>query len=351
MYEYLFNSYYEAVGPRQPRHDRGQLSRPSADDIGQYRTYVDDAMRHFLAGDQAHDEHERIAALVELGLHHEQQHQELLLMDIKHVLSVNPMQPPYQRDLRVAAPRANGPHGWVEHDGGLVDIGHDGDGFAFDNESPRHTEYLRPFALADRAVTCGDWLDFVADDGYRRPDLWLSDGWATVQQAHWDAPLYWRRDGEGWQVFTLAGPKPVDPAEPVCHISYYEADAYAHWRGARLPTEAEWETVASGHDVCGRFLDLSALHPRAGARDPSASSLGLFGDVWEWTSSAYLPYPGFRPATGAVGEYNGKFMVNQHVLRGGCCATPPGHTRASYRNFFPPASRWPFSGARLARDL
>jgi ergothioneine biosynthesis protein EgtB len=342
MYEYLFNSYYEAVGPRHPRPDRGLLSRPSAEEIRQYRTHVDDAMAKLL--DDNTDE--RVASLVELGLHHEQQHQELLLMDIKHVLSVNPMQPAYRADLRVDEPRANRPHGWLEHDGGLVEVGHDGDGFAFDNESPRHTEYLRAFAIADRAVTCGDWLEFIADDGYRRADLWLSDGWTTVQQSQWDAPLYWRADGDGWQVFTLAGPKRVDPAEPVCHVSYYEADAYAHWRGARLPTEVEWETVASTHGERGRFLDLSVLHPR-----PVDLTPGLFGDVWEWTSSAYLPYPGFRPAAGAVGEYNGKFMVNQQVLRGGCCATPPGHTRATYRNFFPPGSRWPFTGIRLARDL
>jgi ergothioneine biosynthesis protein EgtB len=342
LYEYLFNSYYEAVGPRYPRPDRGLLSRPSAAEVGEYRAYVDDAMAKYLDGSPP----ARVASLVELGLHHEQQHQELLLMDIKHVLSVNPMQPAYRADLPVAAPQPHRPHGWLEHDGGLVEIGHDGNGFAFDNESPRHTEYVRPFALADRPVTCGDWLEFMADDGYHRADLWLSDGWATVQQARWDAPLYWHHDGDDdWRVFTLAGSKRVEVSEPVCHISYYEADAYAHWRRARLPTEVEWETVAAVHDARGRFLDLAALHPRP------VDGTALFGDVWEWTSSAYLPYPGFRPAAGAVGEYNGKFMVNQQVLRGGCCATPPGHTRATYRNFFPPASRWPFAGARLARDL
>jgi ergothioneine biosynthesis protein EgtB len=276
-------------------------------------------------------------------LHHEQQHQELLLMDIKHVLSVNPLLPAYRDDIAIAAPQPNDALRWTEHDGGLVDIGHRGDGFAFDNESPRHTVYLEPFALADRPITCGDWLEFIADDGYARADLWLSEGWATVQSEGWDAPAYWQRDRDSWRVFTLAGPKDVDPSEPVCHISYFEADAYARWRGARLPTEAEWEAVAGAQAPDGHFLDLSALHPRA------VSPGNLFGDVWQWTSSAYLPYPGFVPEAGAVGEYNGKFMVNQHVLRGGSCATPSGHTRATYRNFFPAAARWPFTGARLAR--
>jgi ergothioneine biosynthesis protein EgtB len=342
-YEYLFNSYYEAVGPRHPRPQRGLLSRPSATEIGTYRAFVDEAMARLLEHDLPAD----LAALVELGLNHEQQHQELLLMDIKHVLSVNPTLPAYRDDLVRPSPTANPPVGWLEHDGGLVEVGHTGGGFAFDNESPRHTEYLRPFALADRAVTCGDWLEFVADGGYRRAELWLSDGWAMVQNEQWEAPLYWMRpDADTWHVFTLGGPKPIDPAEPVCHVSYYEADAFAHWSGARLPSEVEWETAAAGHEVCGRFLDPAVLHPM-----PADGATALFGDVWEWTSSAYLPYPGFTPATGAVGEYNGKFMVNQHVLRGGCCATPPGHTRATYRNFFPPASRWPFTGLRLARDL
>jgi ergothioneine biosynthesis protein EgtB len=339
-YEYLFNSYYEAVGPRHPRAQRGLLSRPSVDEVAEYRRHVDDAMAAFLARDVP----ERVASLVELGLHHEQQHQELLLMDIKHVLSINPLQPRYD-DLRVDAPRANRPHGWIERAGGLVDIGHAGGGFAFDNESPRHTTYVHPFAVADRAVTCGDWLEFIADDGYARPDLWLSDGWSTVQADGWDAPLYWSRTNGDWHVFTLAGPKPVDPAEPVCHVSYYEADAYARWRGARLPTEAEWESVAASRPEAGTAFDRTRLHPTA------IGDAGFFGATWEWTSSAYLPYPGFTPAPGAVGEYNGKFMVNQHVLRGGSCATPPGHTRPTYRNFFPPVSRWPFTGVRLARDL
>jgi ergothioneine biosynthesis protein EgtB len=261
---------------------------------------------------------------------------------------VNPLQPAYRDDLTIAAPAPNPALRWTDHEGGLVEIGHDGDGFAFDNESPRHTVYLEPFAIAERPVTCGDWLEFIADDGYERPDLWLSDGWAVRNTERWCAPSYWSRDGDDWTVFTLGGPKPLDPAEPVCHISYYEADAYAHWSGARLPTEAEWETVAGSRRAEGNFLDLQCLHPRAA--DTSRTSAAFYGDVWEWTGSAYLPYPGFHPAAGAVGEYNGKFMVNQHVLRGGCCATPRGHTRATYRNFFPPAARWAFSGTRLAKD-
>jgi ergothioneine biosynthesis protein EgtB len=338
-FAYLFNSYYEAVGARHPRPERGLLSRPGIDEIADYRRHVDAAMLQVI--DTLPPE---LSALVELGLHHEQQHQELLLMDIKHVLGRNPLRPAYRpTPPRRAMPSR--PVEWIDQPGGLVDVGHDGPGFAFDNESPRHRVFLLPYALADRPVSCGDWLEFMADDGYHRPDLWLSDGWATVQAEQWEAPLYWEHDGAGWNVFTLSGTKPVDPNEPVVHISYYEADAFAHWCGARLPVEAEWETVAGRVEPAGRFLDLDELHPRAA--DGNAS---FYGDVWQWTASAYLPYPRFRPAAGAVGEYNGKFMVNQHVLRGGSCATPAGHVRSTYRNFFPPAARWAFSGVRLARD-
>ena len=342
LYGYLFNSYYEAVGARHPRPERGLLSRPGVAEIAAYRRRVDAAMGDIL--DRPIDPD--VAGLVELGLHHEQQHQELLLMDIKHVLSINPLQPAY-------APTPQRPRvaeravAWRTHDGGLVEVGHTGPGFAFDNETPRHSVYLEPFAIADRLVTCGDWLAFIDDGGYRRADLWLSDGWYAVQSGDWTAPLYWSRDGDGWAVFTLGGPQALDPAEPVCHVSYYEADAYARWAGVRLPTEAEWEAAAGGDAQQGRYLDPNDAHPR-----PSNVELDtLFGDVWVWTSSAYLPYPGFRPAPGAVGEYNGKFMVGQHVLRGGSCATPEGHVRATYRNFFPPSARWPFTGVRLARDL
>ncbi len=354
---YIFNSYYEAVGARHPRSERGLVSRPGIAEVADYRRHVDKSMGELLRTVQ--DEGAR--ALVELGINHEQQHQELLLMDIKHVLSRSPLQPPYrpvvvQRDGSLSGPDAGArPVGWWEHEGGVAQVGHAGGGFAFDNEAPRHPVHLTPFALADRPVTCGEWLEFMNDGGYTRPELWLSDGWSVVQQQGWRAPMYWSCNTDDelapsrrpWQVFTLDGPRDVDPAEPVCHVSYYEADAFAHWTGYRLPTEAEWEVSAAGRPVLGSFLDLDYLHPRA---TPPGSD-ALFGDVWEWTSSAYSPYPGFRAAAGAVGEYNGKFMVSQYVLRGGSCVTPSGHLRATYRNFFPPAARWSFSGVRLARDL
>jgi ergothioneine biosynthesis protein EgtB len=287
-----------------------------------------------------------VAAMIELGLHHEQQHQELLLMDIKHVLSVNPLDAPY-RPWAGTLERDGAPLTWTAHDGGLVEIGHAGAGFAFDNEMPLHPIHLAPFELASRPVTNGEWLDFIDDGGYRRADLWLSDGWASVQSEGWDAPLYWCDDDGTWSSFTLAGRMAIEPNAPVCHVSYYEADAYARWAGARLPSEGEWEHAILADGPLRDRFELEALHPQPTPGGLSAST----GEVWEWTSSAYLPYPGYRPAPGAVGEYNGKFMVNQHVLRGGACVTPPGHARATYRNFFPPAARWPFTGLRLARDL
>ncbi len=322
-YRYLFNSYYEAVGPRQARPERGLLTRPTVEEVAAYRERVDTVVVELLErGPQP---------LLELGLHHEEQHQELLLMDVAHLFSLNPLRPTYA---------AAGPHpaattpstdgGWIDVDGGASEVGHDGDGFAFDNEGPRHAVLLGPFRIADRPVTCGDWRAFVEDGGYARPELWLSDGWAAVREHGWDAPAYWRRVDHEWLVTTLAGERPVVAAEPVVHVSYYEADAFARWSGARLPTETEWEVVATD-----RW---------------SRAEEQWHGAVWQWTASAYLPYPGFRPAAGAVGEYNGKFMVNQHVLRGGCCATPPGHSRPTYRNFFPPHARWAFSGVRLASD-
>jgi ergothioneine biosynthesis protein EgtB len=341
-FAYLFNSYYEGVGARYPRPRRGVVSRPGVAEVAKYRAHVDEAMARLLGRGLTPE----LDDLVELGLHHEQQHQELLLMDIKHVLSCNPLQPAYAT-VTVSPPTPQTPVRWIGHEGGLVEIGHSGPGFAFDNESPRHAVHLEPFELAGRPVTCGEWMAFVADGGYDRPDLWLSDGWATSQAEEWEAPLYWFRVVDDWWLFTLGGPQLVDPAEPVCHVSYYEADAFARWSGARLPTEAEWETVAAAQpgDPDGNFLDFTVLHPR-----PSDGTGSFFGDVWQWTSSAYSPYPGFQPAPGAVGEYNGKFMVNQYVLRGGCCVTPPDHIRAAYRDFFPPAARWAFSGLRLARD-
>jgi len=346
---YLFNSYYDGVGARYPRSDRGAVSRPGTAEIADYRRHVDSAMGCLMA----HGLRSEAAALVELGIQHEQQHQELILMDITHVLSRNPMLPAY-------AVLDSAPHGdippltWTHYAGGTCHVGHTGVGFGFDNEFPRHLTYVAPFALADRTVTCEEWLAFMDDGGYRRSDLWLSDGWDTVTTEGWDAPLYWsRRDGTWWE-FTLAGEGPVDPARPVCHLSYYEADAYARWAGCRLPTEDEWETAApiglSRTNEGGHLLDTAILRPSPSA-SPSAGLPSPFGDVWQWTSSAYSPYPGFTPEQGAVGEYNGKFMVNQYVLRGGSCLTPVGHIRATYRNFFPPAARWAMSGLRLARTI
>ncbi|WP_347956810.1 ergothioneine biosynthesis protein EgtB [Gordonia aichiensis] len=349
-YGFLFNSYYESIGPRYSRPDRGHISRPGAADVARYRADVDRRMADLLAGLDA-GAFEKLAPIVELGLNHEQQHQELLLMDIKHVLSCNPLEPVYAG--RPAAGTVAGPLGWRSYDGGLVEVGHrpasDGT-FCYDNETPRHREYLEPFRLADRLVTNGEWREFMADGGYRRPELWLSDGWATVNAQHWRAPLYWREHDGEWTEHTLSGTGPVDPTLPVCHVSHYEADAYARWSGHRLPTEAEVEHATRGE---GARSDDSgpgaAWHPRAAG--PSDGTLRqLAGHCWQWTSSAYLPYPRFRPAPGAVGEYNGKFMSGQMVLRGGSAFTPVGHTRASYRNFFPPAARWPLTGVRLAAD-
>lgn len=346
---YLFNSYYEAVGQRHPRPERGNLSRPSCEEVTAYRAHVDEAMAELLARPLDGPTTE----LVTLGLHHEQQHQELLLMDIKHVLSTNQALWPAYHDLPLASPAlsANGQPAasWVSFDGGEVCMGHGDDGFAFDNESPRHRVILPSYRLADRLVTCGQWLEFIADGGYDTPTLWLSDGWYQRLEHRWEAPSYWDFcPDDGWRVFTLHGLQPVSLDEPVCHLSYYEADAFARWAGARLPTEAEWEHAAADQSPEGKLGDQGRLHP---APAPTGDGLRqLYGDVWEWTSSPYGPYPGFRPAPGAVGEYNGKFMVNQFVLRGGACVTPPGHIRATYRNFFHPHTRWHFSGVRLAQD-
>ncbi len=346
-YWFLFNSYYEALGPRFSRPDRGVITRPGAHDVGVYRENVDARMRDLMAGlDQG--TLDKLASTIELGFHHEQQHQELLLMDIKHVLSMNPLQPVY-----AGSPSASVDSdqlGWVDLDGGLVEIGHRGDGFSFDNELPPHQVWLEPYRLADRLVTNAEWLAFMADGGYRRPELWLSDGWARVNAEGWRAPFYWTELDGVWFEHTLHGTFPVNPGLPASHVSHYEADAYAAWAGKRLPTEAEWEHAALAQgdaEVIGNLADAETYHPRAAG--PSTGTLRqLYGDCWEWTSSAYLPYPGFHPADGAIGEYNGKFMSNQMVLRGGCALTPPGHARASYRNFFPPGARWALSGVRLA---
>jgi ergothioneine biosynthesis protein EgtB len=355
-YGYLFNSYYEAVGERHPRPARGLLSRPGVDEIDRYRRHVTAAMDRLIEQADAAT-WAAIGPLLELGIHHEQQHQELVLMDIKHVFSVNPLLPAYwEAPPPPLAAKERPSLGWVEIAGGVHEIGHGGAGFAFDNEGPRHKVWIEPFRLADRLVTCGEYLAFIEDGGYRRPEFWLSDGWASVQAEGWTAPLYWRADDNGWSVFTLAGPRPLDPTEPVCHVSFYEADAYAKWAGCRLPTEAEWEVAAAKTGVAldGNLADKGHLHPVACTVGTSAESGALrqmIGDVWEWTASAYAPYPGFRPPPGAVGEYNGKFMCSQMVLRGGAAVTPPRHIRMTYRNFFPPAARWAFSGFRLAQDV
>jgi ergothioneine biosynthesis protein EgtB len=333
----LFNSYYNGVGAKHPRAQRGLLTRPTLADVHAYRADVDARMLRLMAA--APDDAE-LAALVELGLQHEQQHQELILTDVKHLLSRNPTYPPYL-DSPLPASGPVEPLSWIDFDGGLAEIGHAGDGFGFDNESPRHRQYLAPFALASRLVTNGEYLEFMAAGGYRDPSLWLSDGWDLVANGTLAEPLYWVRDGERLREFTLHGLQALDLARPVTHVSLYEADAYARWRGARLPTEFEWEFAA--RDAA---LTCGDLHPRAAG---SAGLAQMFGECWQWTASSYAPYAGFVPAAGAIGEYNGKFMVNQYVLRGSSCATPHGHARASYRNFFPAGARWQFTGIRLAR--
>lgn len=343
-YEYLFNSYYEAVGPRHPRPQRGMITRPGVEEVLAYRHQVTEAMVGLI--DRGNDQ---CAMLVELGLHHEQQHQELLLMDIKHLLSLNPLKPTYAPRRSVGDGEAPGaPLGWIEFEGGLKSIGHDGAGFAFDNEGPRHRVWIEPFALATRLVTCAEYAAFIEEGGYRRPEFWLSAGWDCASQRGWEAPLYWQRDGGRWSVFTLGGLQPLRDDEPVCHVSGYEASAFAKWAGKRLPREGEWEVAAADVPLTGNMLDSGRLHPAP------ANGRGLrqmVGDVWEWTASPYVAYPGYREPPGAIGEYNGKFMANQMVLRGGCAATPADHIRTTYRNFFPPDARWMFGGIRLAEDL
>jgi ergothioneine biosynthesis protein EgtB len=346
----LFNSYYETVGPQWPRPSRGLLSRPTVREVYRYRAYVDEQMAGLLHTANGKDL-ANLAATTLLGINHEQQHQELIITDIKHAFAANPLYPVY----REPAPDVEGATAsltWVEFPEGTVWIGGEGDGFFFDNELPRHQVFVRPFRIANRLVTNEEYARFIADGGYERHELWLSDGWATRQAQGWNAPLYWEKRGAQWCAMTLAGLRAVNPNEPVCHVSYYEADAYARWAGFRLPTEHEWETAAAGQALGGHFLDAQRFHPAAlPATDDHGPLYQLYGDVWQWTASAYAAYPGYRPAPGALGEYNGKFMSNRFVLRGASCATARSHARLTYRNFFAPEARWQFSGIRLAGDL
>ena len=341
QFVYLFNSYYNAVGEQWPRPARGLLSRPTVAEVYAYRHAVDGQLLALL--DSANDGVlPEVSRIVELGLNHEEQHQELLLTDLKHAFALNPLCPRFAPPIARRSIEAS-PAEWELHSSGVRWFGHRGEGFAFDNEGPRHRAFIEAFEFSSLPVNNGEYLRFIEDGGYDRPELWLSDGWKARQAAGWTAPLYWRRDGSDISVFTLAGMRPLDQAEPVCHVSFYEADAYARWAGARLPTELEWETAAAPHEVEGNFLESGQFHP-------VSSDRSYYGNVWVWTASPYVAYPGYRPTAGALGEYNAKFMCNQMVLRGGSCVTPAGHIRATYRNFFPPDARWQFSGIRLAKD-
>ncbi len=347
QFGYLFNSYYQQVGTMHPRPERGLLSRPTVAEVMDYRAHVDEAMCALIDSAPARDWPEINRRLI-IGLNHEQQHQELLLTDIKHIFSYNPLLPAYRGDLQVPRNRPVSMR-WIDGKQGQVEIGHQGAGFAYDNEMPRHTVWLQPHRLANRLVTNGEYLEFIRDEGYTRPELWLADGWYHLQQTGWQAPLYWLHRDEQWMEKTLGGLRPLELHLPVTHVSYYEADAYARWVGKRLPTEAEWENASNTVPVQGNFRTADCLHPES----PIAAEglLQMFGDCWEWTSSAYSAYPGYRADAGALGEYNGKFMCNQQVLRGGSCVTPQAHIRASYRNFFYPQERWQFMGVRLAEDV
>ncbi|WAL60838.1 ergothioneine biosynthesis protein EgtB [Thermocoleostomius sinensis] len=351
QYGFLFNSYYEAIGQRHPRPHRGLLSRPTVQEVYQYRHYVDAAMEQLIA-DQSGNE--SVESLITLGLHHEQQHQELLLTDLKHVLACNPLRPAYREIASMSSHSGNDctSEKWLDYPGGLYSIGFAGTGFAFDNEGPTHQVYLQDYYLAAHLVTNGEYLEFMKAGGYEKAEYWLSEGWGLVQKEQWQAPLYWEQIEGRWWTMTLMGMQPVNEVEPVCHVSFFEADAFARWAGKRLPTEAEWEVASAQVPIRGNLLNPSSvttsqLHPIAATRSTRPDQ--LYGDVWEWTQSAYLPYPGFKAASGAIGEYNGKFMCNQMVLRGGSCATPADHIRSTYRNFFPPSARWQFSGIRLAQ--
>ncbi|MEN8168641.1 MAG: ergothioneine biosynthesis protein EgtB [Pseudomonadota bacterium] len=342
-FDFLFNSYYITHGEMLARAQRGMLSRPTVDEVYQYRSHVNSAMQALIEG-VAEAQWAELVARVTLGLNHEQQHQELLLMDVKHNFSVNPLKPAYRKDLKYS----QGPGrkmNWVEREGGIQSIGHAAEGFAYDNETPRHKRLLHEHRLADRFINNGEYLEFIEDGGYSNPALWLSDGWALIQGERWSHPLYWKQGEERWQQFTLGGMRELNIHEPVCHLSFYEADAYARWSGKRLPLEDELEALLGQQAIAGNFADSDCLHPM-----PATQKAQWFGDLWAWTTSPYTAYPGFKPLAGSMGEYNGKFMSNQMVLKGGSCITPANHTRASYRNFFYPNERWAFTGLRLAED-
>jgi len=354
LYFYLFNSYYNGAGPQHCRPNRGKISRPTVDEVHDYRAFVDRRM-HALIENADDDQLARLQPLVTLGLNHEQQHQELMVTDIKHVFSTNPLLPAYEART-LGQHHEPAPAGWVSFEEGIRHIGlpADTDDFCFDNETPRHRVFLEPFEIASRPVTNGEYMRFIADGGYQRPELWLSEGWNAVNQQHWQHPIYWYRGEDGgWWHYTLAGPQPVAPAEPAAHLSFFEAEAFARWAGARLPGECEWEVAAGESPIEGNFAESRRFHPAPinGGEAPGQSLTRLFGDVWEWTGSQYRPYPGYQPLPGTLGEYNGKFMSSQFVLRGGACSTSQSHTRLTYRNFFGPADRWQFTGLRLARSL
>lgn len=349
QYAYLFNSYYNTLGERHCRPKRGLISRPTVKETYEYRRYVDEHVLGLLEGVDGRQLVE-LTPIITLGLHHEQQHQELMVTDIKHVLACNPLYPAYLPRARAAS--SVPPMEWISFPEGVYWVGYEGKGFSFDNEGPRHRQFVQPFQLASRLVTNGEYLEFMQDGGYESPLLWLSEGWAKVRADEWKAPLYWENIDGRWMVMTLSGLREVEKAEPVCHVSYYEADAYARWAGARLPTEAEWEVAVQDVPVEGNFVESGLFHPAPLNVAATGGKLAqMYGDVWEWTQSSYSPYPGFRPAAGAVGEYNGKFMCNQYVLRGGSCATSLSHIRPTYRNFFPADAQWQFMGIRLAREV
>ena len=348
LYAYLFNSYYIQAGARHCRPKRGLISRPTVTEVYNYRSFIDEHM--YALFDKPAGDLRRLAEVIEIGLNHEQQHQELMLTDIKHVFSMNPLYPAYQDrnvELEFDVPKMN----WIAFEEGLFEIGHSGTEFCYDNETPRHKIYLEPFLLSNRLVTNAEYLTFMEDGGYEKAEYWLSDGWSMAQKEGWQSPYYWEKRDDEWWMITLQGPRKVNPAEPVCHISHYEADAYARWSGHRLPTEAEWEIASLSVPYEGNLVEKENYHPIPidGHQKPDTLNQ-IHGDVWEWTQSAYLPYPGYQTIPGALGEYNGKFMANQMVLRGGSCATPVSHIRKTYRNFFHPDSRWQFTGIRLASD-